>query len=132
MAADDTLAYDVFVSDPIPLIVPGRISNGERHMFSPLATTLIYRQERCRARRGAVDDRPGQSGRRLDRGLVPSEYSSGNTVHRGHITRRATPTCAPSWSNPHGSTSTGPASGPPSPGVTRVCPDHGGTVLAQA
>jgi glyoxylase-like metal-dependent hydrolase (beta-lactamase superfamily II) len=37
-----TLGYDVFVADPIPMNVPGTIPNGERHMFSPLATTLIY------------------------------------------------------------------------------------------
>jgi glyoxylase-like metal-dependent hydrolase (beta-lactamase superfamily II) len=37
-----TLGYEVFVSDPIPLNVPGHIPNGETHMFSPLATTLIY------------------------------------------------------------------------------------------
>jgi glyoxylase-like metal-dependent hydrolase (beta-lactamase superfamily II) len=42
MSTDGTLGYDVFVSDPIPLNVPGQIPNGEQHMFSPLATTLIY------------------------------------------------------------------------------------------
>ncbi len=29
-------------------------------------------------------------------GLVPSEYSSGQAVHRGRITKAATPTSAPS------------------------------------
>jgi glyoxylase-like metal-dependent hydrolase (beta-lactamase superfamily II) len=42
MSTDGTLSYEVFVSDPIPLNVPGQIPNGELHMFSPLATTLIY------------------------------------------------------------------------------------------
>jgi glyoxylase-like metal-dependent hydrolase (beta-lactamase superfamily II) len=42
MSTDGTLGYHVFVSDPIPMNVPGLLPNGERHMFSPLATTLIY------------------------------------------------------------------------------------------
>src|SRR5260370_42293697 len=42
MPDHDALGYQVFVSDPIPLNVPGHIPNGETHMFSPLATTLIY------------------------------------------------------------------------------------------
>jgi glyoxylase-like metal-dependent hydrolase (beta-lactamase superfamily II) len=42
MSINDTLGYDVFVSEPIPLNVAGLLPNGERHMFSPLATTLIY------------------------------------------------------------------------------------------
>jgi glyoxylase-like metal-dependent hydrolase (beta-lactamase superfamily II) len=42
MSNNDTLGYDVFVSEPIPLNVAGLLPNGERHMFSPLATTLIY------------------------------------------------------------------------------------------
>ena len=42
MSTDCALGYDVLVSDPIPMNVPGTIPNGERHMFSPLATTLIY------------------------------------------------------------------------------------------
>ena len=42
MSINDTLGYDVFVSEPIPLNVDGLLPNGERHMFSPLATTLIY------------------------------------------------------------------------------------------
>ena len=42
MATDEGLAYAVFVSDPIPMNVPGHIPNGETHMFAPLATTLIY------------------------------------------------------------------------------------------
>jgi glyoxylase-like metal-dependent hydrolase (beta-lactamase superfamily II) len=42
MSTDGALGYDVFVSDPIPMNVAGTIPNGEPHMFSPLATTLIY------------------------------------------------------------------------------------------
>lgn len=42
--ANDTLSYDVFVSDPIPQNVTGLLPNGERHLFSPLSTTLIYGQ----------------------------------------------------------------------------------------
>jgi glyoxylase-like metal-dependent hydrolase (beta-lactamase superfamily II) len=42
MSERDTLGYDVFVSDPFPMNVPGRIPDGEPHLFSPLATTLIY------------------------------------------------------------------------------------------
>jgi glyoxylase-like metal-dependent hydrolase (beta-lactamase superfamily II) len=42
MSTDGTLGYDVFVSDPIPQNVTGLLPNGERHMFSPLASTLIY------------------------------------------------------------------------------------------
>lgn len=37
-----TLGYCVFVSEPIPMNVIGPLPNGERHMFSPLASTLIY------------------------------------------------------------------------------------------
>jgi glyoxylase-like metal-dependent hydrolase (beta-lactamase superfamily II) len=44
MVANGGLAYAVFVSDPIPMNVPGHIPNGEAHMFAPLATTLIYGQ----------------------------------------------------------------------------------------
>ena len=42
MSTNDTLSYDVFVSEPIPLNVTGLLPNGERHIFSPLSTTLIY------------------------------------------------------------------------------------------
>jgi len=42
MSTHATLGYDVFVSDSTPMNVPGHIPNGERHMFSPLASTLIY------------------------------------------------------------------------------------------
>jgi glyoxylase-like metal-dependent hydrolase (beta-lactamase superfamily II) len=42
MSTNDTLSYDVFVAEPIPENVTGLLPNGERHMFSPLATTLIY------------------------------------------------------------------------------------------
>ncbi len=44
MSTKDTLNYDVFVSDPIPLNMSGLLPNGERHMFSPLSTTLICGQ----------------------------------------------------------------------------------------
>lgn len=36
--------YDTFVADPIPTNVAGSLPNGESHMFSPLASTLIYGQ----------------------------------------------------------------------------------------
>jgi hypothetical protein len=36
MAPNEPLSYDAFVSDPIPLL-----PNGERHIFSPFATTSI-------------------------------------------------------------------------------------------
>ena len=42
MATNNSLSYSVFVSDPIPQNVTGLLPNGERHMFSPLSTTLIY------------------------------------------------------------------------------------------
>ena len=42
MSTNDTLSYDVFVSEPIALNVTGQLPNGERHMFSPLSSTLIY------------------------------------------------------------------------------------------
>jgi len=42
MSANATLGYEVFICDPVPMNVPGQIPNGERHMFSPLASTLIY------------------------------------------------------------------------------------------
>jgi transposase len=38
----------------------------------------------------------------------PSEYSSGTSTWRGHITKCGNPTCAPSWSSPPGPTSTDP------------------------
>ena len=41
MSTDDTLSYDVFVSEPIPLNVTGLLPNGEPHMFSLLSSTLI-------------------------------------------------------------------------------------------
>jgi glyoxylase-like metal-dependent hydrolase (beta-lactamase superfamily II) len=44
MVTNEGLAYAVFVSDPIPMHVPGHIPNGESHTFAPLATTLIYGQ----------------------------------------------------------------------------------------
>ncbi len=42
MSTSNTLSYDVFVSDPIPLSVNGLLPNGEPHRFSPLSTTLIH------------------------------------------------------------------------------------------
>jgi len=42
MSTKNTLSYDVFVSEPIPLNVTGLLPNGEPHMFSPLSSTLIY------------------------------------------------------------------------------------------
>ena len=42
MAPNEPLSYDVVFSDPIPQNVTGLLPNGERHMFSPLATTLIW------------------------------------------------------------------------------------------
>lgn len=37
-----TLAYEVFVADPIPQNVSELVPNGDRRMFSPLSITLIY------------------------------------------------------------------------------------------
>jgi hypothetical protein len=42
MSTNDTLCYDIFVSGPIPLNVTGLLPVGERYIFSPLSTTLIY------------------------------------------------------------------------------------------
>jgi len=42
MSADSVLGYDVFISDPVPMDLPGLLPNGEPHMFQPLSTTLIY------------------------------------------------------------------------------------------
>ncbi|GAA0930607.1 MBL fold metallo-hydrolase [Kribbella koreensis] len=42
MAPGGTLAYDVFISDPIPQNVAELVPNGDRRMFSPLSTTLIF------------------------------------------------------------------------------------------
>src|SRR6266566_7053988 len=42
MPTNGTLSYEVFVAEPIPQNVMGLLPNGEHHMFSPLATTLIY------------------------------------------------------------------------------------------
>jgi glyoxylase-like metal-dependent hydrolase (beta-lactamase superfamily II) len=42
MYSNDAISYEVFVADPIPLNVNGRLPNGEHHMFSPLASTVIY------------------------------------------------------------------------------------------
>jgi glyoxylase-like metal-dependent hydrolase (beta-lactamase superfamily II) len=42
MSSDSILSYDVFVSDPVPMDLPGLLPNGEPHLFQPLSTTLIY------------------------------------------------------------------------------------------
>jgi hypothetical protein len=42
MSTNDTLSYDIFVSGPIPLNVTGLLPIGERYIFPPLSTTLIY------------------------------------------------------------------------------------------
>ena len=42
MSTNNDLGYDVFVSEPISQNVTVLLPNGEPHMFSPLATTLIY------------------------------------------------------------------------------------------
>jgi transposase len=44
-------------------------------------------------------------------GLVPSEYSSGASTWRGHITKCGNATCGPSWSSRPGPTSTARRSG---------------------
>jgi glyoxylase-like metal-dependent hydrolase (beta-lactamase superfamily II) len=41
MFSNGALSYQVFVADPIPVNVDGRLPNGERRMYSPLASTLI-------------------------------------------------------------------------------------------
>jgi hypothetical protein len=58
MSANDTLSYDVLVAEPIPLNVTGLLPNGERHMFSPLSSTLI-----CGKNAAVLVDQPGQGGR---------------------------------------------------------------------
>jgi hypothetical protein len=42
MSANQTLGYEVFVSDPIGLNVDGPLPNGEPRMFAPLSSTLIF------------------------------------------------------------------------------------------
>jgi glyoxylase-like metal-dependent hydrolase (beta-lactamase superfamily II) len=42
MSSDGMFGYDVFVSEPIPMNVPEPLPNGERRMYSPMASTLIY------------------------------------------------------------------------------------------
>jgi glyoxylase-like metal-dependent hydrolase (beta-lactamase superfamily II) len=39
-----TFCYHTFLDDPIPINVAGLLPNGETHMFSPLASTLVYGQ----------------------------------------------------------------------------------------
>lgn len=42
MSPNQTLGYEVFVSDPIPLNVDGPLPNGEPRMFAPMSSTLIF------------------------------------------------------------------------------------------
>jgi glyoxylase-like metal-dependent hydrolase (beta-lactamase superfamily II) len=42
MSTDNILGYEVFVSEPVPMDLPGLLPNGQPHMFQPLSTTLIY------------------------------------------------------------------------------------------
>jgi glyoxylase-like metal-dependent hydrolase (beta-lactamase superfamily II) len=42
MSIENSLGYSVFVSDPIPMDLPGLLPNGKPHLFQPLSTTLIY------------------------------------------------------------------------------------------
>ncbi|WP_406408142.1 MBL fold metallo-hydrolase [Streptomyces sp. NBC_01643] len=42
MSAKSALAYEVFIADPIRLSVPELVPNGDRRMFSPLSSTLVY------------------------------------------------------------------------------------------
>jgi hypothetical protein len=60
MSTNDTLTYDVFVAEPIPENVTGVLTNGERHMFSPLSTTLICGKNDAVL---ASDHRASQGGR---------------------------------------------------------------------
>lgn len=39
-----TIRYEVFVADPVPLVVDQPLPNGEQRMFSPLSVTLISGQ----------------------------------------------------------------------------------------
>ena len=62
MSTESVLGYEVFVSDPVPMDLPGLLPNGEAHMFQPLSTTLIYGQHDAVLDRGAAHRRPGQGG----------------------------------------------------------------------
>ena len=62
-------------------------------------------------------------------GLVPSEYSSGGSTHRGHITKAGNVHLRPSWSSRPGPTSTGLTSAPRSPSARRDSPPE---VVARA
>jgi glyoxylase-like metal-dependent hydrolase (beta-lactamase superfamily II) len=42
VSADDTLDYDVFITDPTPLNVPDRVPNGDLRTFPPASITLIH------------------------------------------------------------------------------------------
>ncbi|MFJ6088072.1 MBL fold metallo-hydrolase [Streptomyces sp. NPDC092369] len=42
MSASQSLGYEIFISEPIPQAVKELVPNGDRRMFSPLSTTLIY------------------------------------------------------------------------------------------
>jgi hypothetical protein len=49
---------------------------------------IDLRLEQCVRRHSGLDAQAGQRDQRPDQaGLVPSEYSSGDAVHRGHITK---------------------------------------------
>ena len=37
-----SLNYNVFVADPLPLGVPGRLPNGESRVYQPIAVTLVH------------------------------------------------------------------------------------------
>jgi glyoxylase-like metal-dependent hydrolase (beta-lactamase superfamily II) len=39
---ESALDYEVFVSDPIPMDLPGLLPNGQPHLFQPLSSTLVY------------------------------------------------------------------------------------------
>lgn len=45
MVSQTELAYEVFISDPIPTSVKEPIPNGEHFSWSPMSTTLIYGHE---------------------------------------------------------------------------------------
>ncbi|WP_395104701.1 MBL fold metallo-hydrolase [Actinomadura sp. SCN-SB] len=45
MSTQDALGYEIFISDPIPLNIREPVPNGDRRMFSPLSTTLVYGEQ---------------------------------------------------------------------------------------
>ena len=42
MATPSKLSYEVFVSDPIPFSDTDKAPNGDRRMFQPISSTLIF------------------------------------------------------------------------------------------